>query len=55
MFRILADRLGEGVKLEPPAIDPDLLREAKAALRLSSAEVERASQPGKAKAKVKHV
>ena len=55
VFRILADRLGDGVKLEPPAMDADILREAKAALRLSAAEVERASQPGKAKAKVKHV
>ena len=55
VFRILADRLGEGVRLEPPAMDANILREAKAALRLSAAEVERASQPGKAKAKVKHV
>ena len=55
VFRILADRLGDGVRLEPPAMDADILREAKAALRLSAAEVERASQPGKAKAKVKHV
>ncbi len=54
-FRILADRLGEGVPLEPPAIDATLLREAKAALRLSAEEAERASQPGKAKAKVKNV
>ena len=53
-FRILADRLGDGVRLEPPAMDANILREAKAALRLSAAEVERASQPGKAKAKVKH-
>ena len=36
-------------------MDPDILREAKAALRLSAAEAGRASQPGKAKAKVKHV
>ncbi len=54
-FRILSDRLGEGVALEPRPIDPQLLREAKAALGLSTSEVERASQLGKAKAKVKHV
>ena len=54
-LRILADRLGDGVALEPPAMDANLLREAKAALRLSSADVERASLPGKAKAKVKHL
>jgi AMP-polyphosphate phosphotransferase len=54
-FRILADRLGDGVKLEPPPMDPDILKEAKEALGLTPAEVERASQPGKAKAKVKHV
>lgn len=52
-FRIMADRLGEGVVLEPRAIDPDLLKEAKTALGLTAAEIERASQPGKAKAKVK--
>ncbi len=55
VFRILADRLGEGVKLEPPGIDAQLLQEAKTALKLSASEVERASQPGKAKAKVKHI
>jgi AMP-polyphosphate phosphotransferase len=52
-FRILADRLGEDVTLEPRPIDPGLLKEAKSALRLSAADIERASQPGKAKAKVK--
>ena len=50
-FRILADRLGKDVALEPRAIDPSLLKEAKAALRLSSSDMERASQPGKAKLK----
>jgi polyphosphate kinase 2 (PPK2 family) len=52
-FRILADRLGEDVALEPRPIDPDLLAEAKAALNLSVEEIGRASQPGKPKAKVK--
>lgn len=48
-FRILADRLGKDVTLEPRPIDAALLKEAKAALRPTGAEVERASQPGKAK------
>jgi len=52
-FRILADRLGEDVTLEPRPIDPGLLKEAKGALKLSAAEIERASQPGQAIAKVK--
>ena len=52
-FRILADRLGANVPLEPRPIDPDLLKEAKAALRLTASEVERALLPGKVKAKVK--
>ena len=42
-FRILADRLGENVSLEPRPIDPHLLEEAKQALGLSSADIERAS------------
>ncbi len=54
-FRILADRLGENVVLEPRPIDPGLLKEAKAVLRLSAADFERASQPGKPKAKVKRM
>ena len=52
-FRILADRLGQDVDLEPRPIDSGLLKEAKKALKLSAAEIERASQPGQAKAKVK--
>ena len=52
-FRILADRLGADVPLEPRPIDPELLNEAKTALRLTASEVERALQPGKVKAKVK--
>lgn len=51
-FRILADRLGEDVTLEPRPIDPGLLKAAKGALKLSVAEIERASQSGQAKAKV---
>ncbi len=52
-FRILADRLGKDVVLEPRPIDPDLLKEAKTALRLTDADIERASQPGKPKSKGK--
>jgi polyphosphate kinase 2 (PPK2 family) len=52
-FRILADRLGEDVTLESRPIDPGLLLEAKAALNLSAEDMERATQPGKPKAKVK--
>ncbi len=52
-FRILADRLGQDVVLEPRPIDTGLLKAARGALKLSPAEIERASQPGQAKAKVK--
>jgi polyphosphate kinase 2 (PPK2 family) len=45
-FRILADRLGKDVSLEPRPIDPELLNEAKRALKLSASYVERASRPG---------
>jgi polyphosphate kinase 2 (PPK2 family) len=53
VFRILADRLGKDVDLEPRAIDAGLLQEAKTALRLSDADSARASQPGKVKVKQK--
>jgi polyphosphate kinase 2 (PPK2 family) len=52
-FRILADRLGKDVSLEPRPIDPDLLKEAKRTLGLSPADIERASHPAKRKVKVK--
>ncbi|MGO9171157.1 MAG: polyphosphate kinase 2 family protein [Rhodomicrobium sp.] len=52
-FRILADRLGKDVDLEPRAIDSRLLQEAKTALRLSDADSARACQPGKVKVKPK--
>jgi len=52
-FRILVDRLGKDVSLEPRPIDPDLLREAKGALRLSASDIKRASQPGKRKGRLK--
>lgn len=52
-LRILVDRLGEDVSLEPRAIDPDLLKEAKRALGLSPSDIERASRPAKPKIDLK--
>jgi polyphosphate kinase 2 (PPK2 family) len=52
-LRILADRLGKDVSLEPRPIDPDLLKEAKQALSLSASDIERASHPAKRKVKLK--
>ena len=48
-FRIIEDRLGEGVSLEPRPIDPDLIKEAKRALDLSPSDIERASEPAAGK------
>ena len=42
-FRILADRLGKDVSLEPRPIDPDLLEEARRTLDLSASDVARAT------------
>ena len=52
-FRILADRLGKDVSLEPRPIDPELLKEAKRALSLSASDIERASNPTKRKIRLK--
>ena len=52
-FRILADRLGKGVSLDPRPIDPDLLKEAKRVLNLSASDIERASHPAERKVKLK--
>ena len=52
-FRILADRLGKNVPLEPIPIAPDLLEEAIRALSLSALDIERASQSGKRQVKLK--
>jgi polyphosphate kinase 2 (PPK2 family) len=52
-LRILADRLSKEVLLEPRAIDPGLLKEAKRALNLSASDIERASQPAKRNVKLK--
>jgi AMP-polyphosphate phosphotransferase len=48
-FRILEDRLGKGVSLEPRPIDSDLLKEAKQVLGLSASDIERASEPAEKK------
>jgi AMP-polyphosphate phosphotransferase len=48
-FRILADRLGHNVSLEPRAIDPDLIEEAKRTLGLSAADIKRAFRATKKK------
>jgi polyphosphate kinase 2 (PPK2 family) len=45
VFRILKERLGDGVSLEPRPIDPELLKEAKRALGLTAAEVAQALEP----------
>ena len=51
--RILADRLGKDLSLDPRPIDPDLLKEAKRTLSLSASDIERASHPAKRKIKLK--
>ena len=53
VFRILADRLGKDVSVEPRPIEPDLLKQAKGALSLSASDIERASHPAKRKANPK--
>ena len=45
VFRILKERLGDGVSLEPRPIDPDLLKKAKRALGLTAAEAAQALEP----------
>jgi polyphosphate kinase 2 (PPK2 family) len=52
-LRILVDRLGKNVSLEPRPIDPALLKEAKRALRLSASDIRRASRPAKRKVRLK--
>ena len=53
VFRILVDRLGQDVSLEPRPIHPDLLQEAKRVLNLSASDIERACQPDNRKARLK--
>jgi AMP-polyphosphate phosphotransferase len=52
-LRILVDRLGKDVPLEPRPIDPGILKQAKRALHLSAADIKRAQQPGRHKIKAK--
>lgn len=52
-FRILADRIGKDVSLEPRPLDLNLLKEAKRALNLTPADIERATQTAKRKVGVK--
>jgi hypothetical protein len=52
-LRILVDRLGKDVLVEPRPIDPGLLKEAKRALHLSASDIKRASKPGMRKVKLK--
>jgi AMP-polyphosphate phosphotransferase len=52
-FRILVDRLGKDISLEARPVNPEVLEEAKRALELSAADIERASQPTKLKVKPK--
>ena len=49
-FRVIKDRLGKDVSLEPRPIDPDLMKEAKRALGLSAEDIERAAEPAGAQA-----
>jgi len=52
-FRILADRLGKDVLLEPRPIDPGLFEEAKRTLGLTALDIERASHSAKRRLKLK--
>jgi AMP-polyphosphate phosphotransferase len=52
-FRILVDRLGKNVPLEPRPIDPGILKQAKKVLSLSAADVRRATRPGQRQVKSK--
>jgi polyphosphate kinase 2 (PPK2 family) len=53
-FRILADRLGAGVSLEPRQIGPKLFKEAKRTLGLSASDIKRAAKTADRKISVKH-
>ncbi len=52
-FRVIKDRLGKDVSLEPRAIDPELMKEAKRVLGLSAEEIEQTSEPAARKAGAK--
>ncbi len=49
-FRILENRLGKDLSLEPRPIDPNLMKEATRVLGLSAADIERAADPAAPKA-----
>jgi len=51
-FRIIKDRLGKDLSLEPRAIDPNLVKEAKKLLGLSASDIEHASEPAARKVRV---
>ncbi len=52
-FRILTDRLGEGVSLEPRPIDPELLKAAKRELGISASDLAQAVRGGRRKIRIK--
>jgi polyphosphate kinase 2 (PPK2 family) len=52
-LRILVDRLGKDVSLEPRPIDSGILKEAKRTLRLSASDIKRASRPHQRKVRLK--
>jgi polyphosphate kinase 2 (PPK2 family) len=52
-LRILVDRLGKEVSLEPRPIDPELLKEAQGALSLSASDIARASNSTRPKVRSK--
>jgi polyphosphate kinase 2 (PPK2 family) len=52
-LRVLVDRLGKDLSLDPRPIDPKLLKEAKRALHLSAADLRRARNRKKRKVKAK--
>jgi polyphosphate kinase 2 (PPK2 family) len=54
-LRILMDRMGEGVRLEPRPIDPLILEQAERTLHLSASDIAHASHPAKRKPKNKSV
>jgi polyphosphate kinase 2 (PPK2 family) len=53
-FRILADRLGAGVSLEPRPINPKLFKEAKHTLGLSASDIRHAAKAADRKVRLKH-
>jgi polyphosphate kinase 2 (PPK2 family) len=48
-FRVIKERLGKDVSLEPRPIDPGLMREAKQVLGLSPSDIQQAAEPAERK------